>query len=73
MNDSPTADLLTAIRQGIEASGQTLLAEARRTGKPLVTWRDGHVVLIDGDGQSISEGEPFRKSSGFRDQSEKGF
>ncbi len=43
------SELITAIRQGVEASGQALLEEARRTNQPLVTWEDGRVVYVDAD------------------------
>lgn len=54
MIDQPASDFLDAIRRGVEASGLALLAEARRNGQPLVTWRDGRVVLVDVDGNPIS-------------------
>lgn len=63
MTDQSIPDLLKAIRQGIEASGQALLAEARQTGQPLVTWRDGHVVLVDADGRPLAEQPQFQASS----------
>lgn len=50
MIDQPASDFLDAIRRGIEASGRALLAEAHRNGQPLVTWRNGRVVLVDVDG-----------------------
>jgi len=51
--DQPASDFLSAIKQGIDASGRALLAESRRSGQPLVTWRDGHVVLVDADGRPV--------------------
>ena len=55
MTDQPAPDFLDAIRQGIDASGRALLAETRRSGQPLVTWRDGHVVLVDADGNPVTQ------------------
>ena len=51
---SPASSMMDAIRQGIDASGRALLAEPRRSGQPLVTWRDGHVVLVDADGKTVT-------------------
>jgi hypothetical protein len=54
MTDQPAPDFLDAIRKGIDASGRALLAETRRSGQPRVTWRDGHVVLVDADGKPVT-------------------
>ena len=62
MTESSSLKLMETIRQGIEASGRALLAEARRTGQPLVTWRDGHVVLVDADGNPVATDEDNRDS-----------
>lgn len=50
-----TPSLMDRIHEGIEAAGRALLDEARRTGRPLATCRDGKVVLIDADGRPVTE------------------
>lgn len=45
------------IRQGVEAAGLALLDECRRTGQPLVKWRDGKVVYVDADGRVVGAPE----------------
>jgi hypothetical protein len=50
MTTTPSPSLMDGIRQGIEAAGRALLDEARRTGRPLATCRDGRVVLVNADG-----------------------
>jgi len=49
----PPPSLMDGIEEGIKAAGQALLEEARRTGEPLVTWRNGAVVRIDANGRQI--------------------
>jgi hypothetical protein len=55
MTTSPFPSLMDGIHEGIEAAGRALLEEARRTGRPLATFRDGKVVLVDADGRPIPE------------------
>lgn len=59
--------LMEGIRQGIEVVGRTLLEEARRTGHPLVTCRDGVVVLVDADGNLVPA-EPEAKAASQSDE-----
>lgn len=63
MTEPSSQEFMENIRQGIEASGRDLLAEARRSGQPLVTWRDGHVVLVDADGNLVVSGDEFKGPS----------
>jgi hypothetical protein len=55
MTDRTPPSLMEGIKQGIEAAGQALLEESRRTGRPLATCRDGQVVLVDADGRLLPE------------------
>ena len=55
MTPPTSPSLMDGIHEGIEAAGRALLEEARRTGRPLATCRDGRVVLVDADGRPISE------------------
>ena len=48
-----SAPLIDRILEGIKASGVALLEESRRTGRPLVTCRDGKVVQVDADGNIV--------------------
>ena len=57
MTEPSSQEFMESIRRGIEACGSDLLAEARRSGRPLVTWRDGHVVLVDADGNPVASGD----------------
>lgn len=60
MSTAQTPSLMDGIHKGIEATGRALLDEVRRTGRPLATYRDGKVVLVDADGRPISE--PAKKN-----------
>jgi hypothetical protein len=55
MTDRTPPSLMEGIKQGIEAAGQALLEESRRTGRPLATCRDGRVVLVDANGRLLQE------------------
>ena len=55
MSITRTPSLMDGIHDGIEAAGRALLDEARLTGRPLVTFRDGKVILVDADGHPVSE------------------
>jgi len=61
MTEPSSQEFMESIRQGIEACGRDLLAEARRSGRPLVTWRDGHVVLVDADGNPMASGDEISR------------
>ncbi|MBB4199935.1 hypothetical protein CCR94_10780 [Rhodoblastus sphagnicola] len=55
MTQRTPPSLMEGIKQGIEAAGQALLEDSRRTGRPLATLREGKVVLVDADGRIMSE------------------
>jgi hypothetical protein len=55
MTQRTPPSLMEGIKQGIEAAGQALLEDSRRTGRPLATLRGGKVVLVDADGRILSE------------------